>query len=238
MKGAISMPRKSKIDLELKINLVKQVAHHQLSISEAVRKAHVDKTTFRQWLLAYSQEGIEGLYPTTHNRVYAPELNLKAVRDYLAGNGSQFSICEKYGIHSPCQLRDWIKVYTTHGEFSRSTFSGGGSTVSKSRKASQEEKYTIVTDCIENGDNYGAMAKKYNVSYQQVRNWTIAFKEQGKAGLEDRRGKRKKDQQPRSEAEKMQIEIERLKHQLYLAEMETKLLKKLNELEGKNAYRK
>lgn len=53
--------------------------------------------------------------------------------------------------------------------------------MSKSRKVSQEEKYTIVTDCIENGDNYGAMAKKYNVSYQQVRNWTIAFKEQGKA---------------------------------------------------------
>ena len=92
------MPRKSKIDLKLKINLVKQVAHHQLSIPEAARKAHVDKTTFRRYLLAYSQEGIEGLYPTTRNRVYAPELKLKAVRDYLAGNGSQFSICEKYGI--------------------------------------------------------------------------------------------------------------------------------------------
>lgn len=109
------MPRKSKIDLELKINLVKQVAHHQLSMPEAARKAHVDKTTFRRYLLAYSQEGIEGLYPTTRNRVYAPELKLKAVRDYLAGNGSQFFICEKYGIHSPCQLRDWIKVYATHG---------------------------------------------------------------------------------------------------------------------------
>ena len=36
--------------------------------------------------------------------------------------------------------------------------------MSKSRKVSQEEKYTIVTDCIENDDNYGAMAKKYNVS--------------------------------------------------------------------------
>ena len=60
MKGAISMPRKSKIDLELKINLVKQVAHHQLSIPEAERKAHVDKTTFRKYLLAYSQECIEG----------------------------------------------------------------------------------------------------------------------------------------------------------------------------------
>lgn len=79
--------------------------------------------------------------------------------------------------------------------------------MSKSRKVSQEEKYTIVTDCIENDDNYGAMAKKYNVSYQQVRNWTIAFKEQGKAGLEDRRGKRKKDQQPRSEAEKCKLKL-------------------------------
>lgn len=31
--------------------------------------------------------------------------------------------------------------------------------MSKSRKVSQEEKYTIVTDCIENDDNYGQWLK-------------------------------------------------------------------------------
>ncbi len=56
--------------------------------------------------------------------------------------------------------------------------------------------------------NYGEMALKYWVSYQQVRTWTLRFEEMGEAGLEDRRGKRKKDQVPRTELEKAQIEIE------------------------------
>ena len=104
----------------------------------------------------------------------------------------------------------------------------------KSRKVTQEEKLAIAKDCIAGGENYSATAKKYAVSYQQVRNWTIRFKEYGEAGLEDRRGKRKKDQQPRTELEEAQIEIERLKHKLYMAEMENNLLKKLAELERRN----
>lgn len=51
------------------------------------------------------------------------------------------------------------------------------------------------------------------------------------SGLEDRRGKCKKDQVPRTELEKAQIEIEKLKHQLYMAEMESDLLKKLKDQE-------
>ena len=58
------------------------------------------------------------------------------------------------------------------------------------------------------------------------------------AGLEDRRGKRKKDQVPRTELEKAQIEIEQLKYKLYLAEMERDLLKKLDEIERRDAFRK
>ena len=53
----------------------------------------------------------------------------------------------------------------------------------------------------------------------------VTLSELGKSGLEDRRGKRKKDQTPRTDLEKAQIEIEKLKHQLYMAEMERDLLK-------------
>ena len=179
-------------------------------------------------------EGTIGLLPTTKNRVYDPALKIRAVEDYLSGGGSLSAICEKYEIHSHCQLLDWIKVYTTHGDFSKRKFSGGGRSMGQSRKVTQEEKLAIVKDCIAGGENYGATAKKYAVSYQQVRNWTIRFKEYGEAGLEDRRGQRKKDQQPRTELEEAQIEIERLKHKLYMAEMENNLLKKLAELERRN----
>ena len=106
------------------------------------------------------------------------------------------------------------------------------------RETTQEERIQIVKECIAKGKNYGEIALKYQVSYQQVRSWTIRYEEKGEAGLEDRRGKRKKDQTPRTELEKAQIEIEQLKHKLYLAEMERDLLKKLDEIERRDASRK
>ena len=107
-----------------------------------------------------------------------------------------------------------------------------------SKKTSFEEKLVIVKDCLLNDSNYGETALKYNVSYNQVLYWVKRYKEFGEAGLEDRRGRRKVDQEPRSEVEKLQIEIEQLKHKLYMTEMERDLLKKVKELERKDLYRK
>ena len=108
----------------------------------------------------------------------------------------------------------------------------------KGRITTQEERVQIVRECIASGKNYGELALKYNVSYQQVRTWTLHFEKMGEAGLQDRRGRRKIDQTPRTELEQSQIEIEQLKHKLYLAEMERDLLKKLDEVERRDAYHK
>ena len=48
----------------------------------------------------------------------------------------------------------------------------------------------------------------------------------------------KKGQTPRTELEQAQIEIEQLKHKLYLAEMERDLLKKLDEVERRDDSQK
>ena len=106
------------------------------------------------------------------------------------------------------------------------------------RDTTKEERLEIVKDCLASGKNYGEMALKYKVSYQQVRTWTLRYEKMGAAGLEDRRGKRKKDQAPRTELEAAQIEIERLKHQLYMVEMERDLLKKLDEIERRDVSHK
>ena len=108
----------------------------------------------------------------------------------------------------------------------------------RGRSTTKEERLEIVRDSLASGKNYGEMAQKYQVSYQQVRTWTLRFEELGEAGIEDRRGRRKKDQVPRTELEAAQVEIERLKHQLYLAEMERDLLKKLDEIERRDASHK
>ena len=56
--------------------------------------------------------------------------------------------------------------------------------------------------------------------------------------MEDRRGKRKYEQEPRTELEQAQIRIAQLEHQLRMAEMENHLLKKLKEIERRETLGK
>ena len=231
------MPYKQKISIAEKIRIVREYLGGKIGISEAARQAGAATESVKLWINKYENEGEEGF---THKgqRVYTAETKTAAVLEYLHGGGSIQTICKKHGIRSTIQLRNWIKVYNAHGNFSRTTHSGGGSYMKQGRDTTKEERIEIVKDCLASGKNYGEMALKYKVSYQQVRTWTLRFEEMGEAGLEDRRGKRKKDQTPRTELEAAQIEIERLKHQLYMAEMERDLLKKLDEIERRDASHK
>lgn len=229
------MPHKEKQKVQEKIDLIRRCQTGELGKTEASRIAGVDLKTIYHWLARYEAEGESGFMAYSRNRVYTPEAKLNAVRDYLSGKGSQLEICKKYKIRNTHCLRGWIKVYNAHGDFSSRKYSGGGSYMKQGRTTTQEERVQIAKECIASGKNYGEIAQKYQVSYQQVRTWTLRFEELGEAGLEDRRGRRKKDQTPRTELEEAQIEIEQLKHKLYLAEMENTLLKKMNEIEGGSA---
>ena len=107
-----------------------------------------------------------------------------------------------------------------------------------SRKTTQEERIQIVKECLENGSTYGDTAIKYNISYQQVYTWVKRYAELGEAGLEDRRGKRTVEQEPRSEVEELKVKLARLEHELYMTKMERDLLKKVEELERGDVFRK
>jgi transposase-like protein len=129
-------------------------------------------------------------------------------------------------------------VYNEHGDFNNRKHSGGGSYMKKTRKTTYEERILIAKDCIESGNNYGAMALKYNVSYQQVRTWAKRYSELGEVGLEDRRGRRTVSQTPRTVEEESRIKLAQLEHENYMLKVERDLLKKLDELERGNAFRK
>ena len=232
------MPQKQKLGIEKKVKIVKRYLAGEVSISTAAAEVGVGRETLQGWVMQYEAEGLEAFLPNRKNHTYSPELKLQAVQEYLSGKGSQAELSKKYGLRSKKQLHNWIKVYNAHGDFNSRKSSGGGSYMKQGRDTTQEERVQIVKDCLASGKNYGEMALKYKVSYQQVRAWTLRFEEMGEAGMEDRRGKRKKDQAPRTELEKAQIEIEQLKHKLYLAEMERDLLKKLDEIERRDAFRK
>lgn len=219
---------RSKIKAEEKIRIAKACASGELGPSEAARQIGVGRTTVRDWVQQYQTEGANAFLPRESNRIYSPESKEAAVKAYLDGQGSLGEICKNFKIHATCQLRTWIKVYNAHRDFKKQT---GGSRMTKARKTSLEERIAIAKACIASGRNYGEIAIQYNVSYQQVYNWTNKFAEQGESGLEDRRGQRTAQQQPRTPEEEMKIRIAQLEHENYMLRMERDLLKKLEEIE-------
>ena len=228
--------RRRKYSVELIISIVKERIEEGISWKALADRYNVPHRTIEEWVMQYKKNGVSAFVQKEHNRVYSEETKLQAVKDYLNGKGSQEEITAKYGLRDRKQLRQWIKVYNSGRGFRHRM--SGGSRMKEARPTTVEERIQIAKDCIANGGNYGKTALKFNVSYQQVYQWVQKFKEKGEAGLEDRRGKRKKDQTPRTELEKAQIEIERLKHELNLTQMERDLLKKLDEIERREAYRK
>lgn len=219
---------RSKIKAEEKIRIVKACASGKLRRSEAAGQIGVDEETVRDWVLQYQTEGVSAFLPRESNRKYSAESKEAAVKAYLAGEGSLRDICKRFKIRATSQLRSWIKVYNGHKDFKKQT---GGSRMTKARKTSLEERISIARECIASGRNYGEIAIKYHVSYQQVYNWTNKFAEQGESGLEDRRGQRTAQQQPRTPEEEMKIRIAQLEHENYMLKMERDLLKKLDEIE-------
>ena len=226
-----------KISNKTKLKYAKLCFENKMSKMEAARQIGVSDSDVLGWVYRYREQGELAFIDTGNNSVYSDELRLKAVRSYLNGEGSLREIAAKYGIRSSEHLRRWVKMYNNGEDFSQYKMSGGRR-MKTSRSTTKEERIQIVRECIANGYNYGEIAIKHNVSYQQIYRWVKRYKELGESGLEDRRGRRKVDQEPRTEVEKLQIEIEQLKHKLYMTEMERDLLKKVGELERKDLYRK
>ncbi len=232
------MSRKSKIDSVLKVQLVEQYLRGEIGIREAGRLAGLSGNgtdSFRKWVIIYRNEGPGGLLNQARNKHYPLELKLNAVNDYLQGDGSLLEIMGRYKIRTKKALQDWIKQYNAHGEISVRT-SGRGSYMSKSRQTTPEERLEIVQDCLANDKNYGAMALKYNCSYQQIRNWVLRYEQMGSAGLEDRRGRRAGTQPARTPEEALRDKIAELERKNRDLQMENDLLKKVRELEMKDRY--
>jgi transposase-like protein len=230
------MPKKSILSFEKKLEIVTACLAGETTPRRIAAGYDIGARTVRDWINIYKTEGSAGLEPRNSNRKYPDTVKESAAKEYLEGSLGQDSICEKYGIHSRNQLRDWIKVYNSGGNFNRKM--SGGSRMKQGRETTQEERVTIAKECLENGSNYGEIAIKYNVSYQQAYNWVKRFSELGEVGLEDRRGKRTAAQKPRSDLEEMKIKMAQLEHELYMTKMERDLLKKVDELERRDVFHK
>lgn len=198
------MGRKFAISYEERISAVEKYLRDESSMSNLSKQFNVDETTIMRWITRYQYLGPEGIQENPRIQAYSSELKEAAVLDYLSGAGSQRALCTKYGIKSICQLQNWISKYNGHEKLT-SSGTGGMAIMTKGRKTSYEERIDIVKYCIEHQNNYIETAKKYQVSYQQVYNWTTKYEKDGIEALQDKRGK-KKALDEMSEIEKLKVE--------------------------------
>lgn len=217
-----------KISNNEKLTAVLQYLDGNASQGQIARNLNVSLASVQQWIFNYESMGAD-VFLMKGNKKYSKELKIQAVEDYLAGLGSQTDICKKYRIRSKSKLQRWIKQYNGHEEL-KSSGTGGSTIMTKGRKTTFDERVEIVQYCIAHEHNYAETSEKYQVSYQQARNYTVKYKAYGVESLRDNRGKQK-SQDERSELEKLRAENKILRAEKERAEMEVSFLKKLKEIE-------
>ena len=219
---------KIKISIEEKINAINLYLDGKGSLCKIAAMFGVSPSSLQQWIRNYESMGSEA-FTLKGNKKYSKELKQQAVLDYLAGKGSQDDICKKYGIRSRSKLQLWIKMYNGHEEL-KSSGTGGCLNMTKGRKTTFDERIEIVQYCIAHDHNYAETSEKYQVSYQQARNYTLKYESNGVEALRDNRGKRK-SLDAMNELEKLRAEVKILRAEKERAEMEVAFLKKLEEIE-------
>ena len=219
---------KNKISIEEKIHAVTLYLEGKESHDKIAARLGVCPSSVWQWIRNYESMGTEA-FTLKVNKKYSKELKQQAVSDYLSGHGSQDDICKKYGIRARSKLQLWIKKYNGHEEL-KSSGAGGRIIMTKGRKTTFDERIEIVQYCIAHDHNYAETSEKYQVSYQQARNYTVKYESQGIEALRDNRGKRKAPE-AMNELEKLRAEVKILRAEKARAEMEVAFLKKLEEIE-------
>lgn len=193
----------------------------------------------RRWMRQYRAAGPDGLKPARHHHcrpprahhTYTRSFKESVVREYLAGGTSYAQLCAKYDIAGDSVIQHWVFRYTS-GQPLKTT--GRWAAMVKSRKTTYAERIEIVQWTIAHELDYNGAAKKFAVSYSQIYGWVRKFKKDGEKGLRDRRGRNKPVAELTSE-ERLILKNKQLQAQLAKMETENALLKKLNELERRDA---
>ena len=226
------MTRKAKYTVEAKVRAAERYLRGEASAAGIAAEMEMGKrgeSTVREWAATYRENGIEGFHLKEGNSSYTAETKKQAVEEYLQGKGSLREISRKYHIPNKGTLRQWVEVYNSNREL-RGYNPRPEVYVAMRKKTTKEEREEIVRYCLEHGKDYKGTAAKYEVSYSQVYQWVRHYEEQGEAGLEDRRGKRKSDDEV-DELERLRRENLRLKAKLQESERLNLLLKKVKEFE-------
>jgi transposase-like protein len=188
-------------------------------------------TTLKSWVHKCREQGEAAFAVKDGNTHYSREFKIHCVEAVLRGEGSVNDIVAKYNISSRSVLRQWILRYNANQELRDYDPKREVYMADARRKTTLEERKEITEYCISHNKDYKGTAARFAVSYSQVYTWVRKYLENGEAGLTDRRGHHKTDDEL-DELERLRRENLRLKRRLEEQDMVVELLKKVKEFEG------
>ena len=151
---------------------------------------------------------------------YTKEFKIKLVKEYLSGkSGGREKVAKKYDIPNGT-LRNWVDKYE----------SGGFNYLSKklkNNKFTSEFKLSVIQYRQINNTSLRETAEHFNlVNGSMVYRWEKAYRERGLSGLEDNRGRPKKDMTKSNKMSKLNTPInESEREELIRLREENRLLK-------------
>lgn len=230
------MGRKVKYSKELKLEIIKKYLDGE-SVSHLANEYKISggraAAQIIRWVNNYKFNGENAFEVKSANRSYSKEFKLALIHEYLEGNASIEDISNKHSVSSYSILTGWILKYNSHIEI-KDYNPHPEVYMADRRKTTKKERIEIVKYCLNNNKNYKKTAFKYRVNYSQVYSWVKKYFKLGEDGLYDGRG-RKRDDTKFTELEKLQKENEILCAKAKYLEMENEVLKKLQELERREA---
>lgn len=214
--------------VEEKVGIVKKYLEEGISFSRLAREYDCSDRLISTWVNKYKGEGTDGLRRQRVKRNYSEEFKLMLIREVENGQ-SQAEVTRKYHLSSDALLSSWIQRYTSGNRLT----SKGRLPVAKGRKTTIEERLEIVSSALTHEKDYQKAADQYRVSYQQVYSWVRKYELEGKEGLVDRRGTKRKSVEEMSEVERLENELKEAKRNNRQLQMENDYLKKLKKIEQK-----
>ena len=209
----------SKYSAELKIVACEDYLSGKFSNREICEKYGIhfnekrDASELNKWIQMYMNNGEAAFIHKKGNDTYSASFKEKVVQDYLEGKGSFAEITVKYNIRGNDTVRQWVLLYNANRELKDYCTNREVYLADARRKTTIEERKEIVKYCIEHGRDYKGTASMYDVSYSQVYSWVKKYDSNGNAGLTDKRGRHKSDDEV-DELERLRRENARLKRQV------------------------
>jgi transposase-like protein len=211
-----------------------------LRIIHIAKEVGCNREQLRHWYLKYRIHGPMAFDPNKTNRTYSKKFKLSVVESYLSGEYSFPDLSAKHNI-AVGVVWQWVNKYNGGIELKTYTPKSEVYTM-KSRRTTYEERLEIVNWVIGNDMNYKEAASKFQIRYALVYKWTKDYEKNSAEALRyKKRGPKAKtavDESSLSEFEQLKLALEREQTLRKRAEFELEVLKKKEEFERINRYRK